>query len=175
MPRQELHCYIIVHGEKPDSTCSIHREFIRRLDKAIKYAQKGTFDGIIITGGITRKNCPSEASMGAEYLRDKTGIPIIIEEASHTTIENIRFTKQLIAQYAPDTLTVVSSAKRMFRIKYLYGQLWPEMQGKFIFVSSSDSYSMFFFALEMIYLVYALLDIGERFIPHITKQLFRNG
>ncbi|MFA6909454.1 MAG: ElyC/SanA/YdcF family protein, partial [Patescibacteria group bacterium] len=84
MPRQKLHCYIIVHGEKPDGACGMHREFIRRLDTAVESTQKGAFDGIIVTGGVTRKHCTSEASMGAEYLRNKVDIPIMTEGLSHT-------------------------------------------------------------------------------------------
>lgn len=148
---------------------------MNRLEKAIELAQKEVVDGIIVSGGTTRKNCEAESVFGVKYLQSKTNAKILSEEHSHTTVENIIFTKNILSEYAVNKIIVISSKKRLFRIKYLYQRLWPEMRGKINFVGANDSYGMYFYFLEVIYLIYSIFDINELLLPRLTKKLFRNS
>ncbi len=175
MPLENYKRLIVVHGEKPNKNNTPHREFLKRLEKTVELAGKGIADGIIVSGGTTRKNSESEASFGAAYLRNKVELPIFTEENSHTTIENIRFIKRMLAHCSPEYLIIVSSKKRMFRLKYLYGRLWPEMHGKIEFVGAPDSYGLFFYFVELTYLMYSIFDINESALARLTKKIFRNS
>jgi uncharacterized SAM-binding protein YcdF (DUF218 family) len=175
MSIRELKRFIIVHGEKPYKNRKPHREFIKRLEKAIELADKEIADGIIVSGGATRRDCPTEASFGAKYLRERIHVPIFTEEHSHTTIENIKFTKGMLAHCSPENLIIVSSKKRLFRLRYLYGRLWPKMHGKIEFVGAPDSYGFLFYFLELAYFVYSIFDINEYLLPRLTKKIFRNS
>ena len=173
MSLQKLTHPVIVNGEKPYKNCQPHREFTKRLKKAIEVANKENIDGIIVSGGATRKNCSTESSFGAQYLQGLR-VPIFTEEHSHTTIENIRFVKQLLINNSLEKLIVISSQKRLLRLKYLYNRIWPEMRGKVEFVGAPDSYGIYFYFLELAYLVYSIFDINEHVLPRLTKKFFRN-
>ncbi|HAQ05897.1 TPA: hypothetical protein DCP13_03865 [Candidatus Azambacteria bacterium] len=175
MSLKELKRFIIVHGEKPYKGCQPHQEFFKRLEKAIELADKKTVDGIMVSGGTTRKNCPAEASFGAKYLQKSVEIPVFVEENSRTTIENIKFTKEMLIGCSLERVIVISSKKRLFRLQYLYGRLWRETRDKIEFVGVPDSYGIYFYFLELLYFVYSIFDVNEYFLPRLAKKLFRNG
>lgn len=69
-----------------------------RLDKTIEYYSKNPDAIIVVSGGRGDKIKPSEASVMEEYLISK-GIPsdrIIKEDKSRTTVENFRFSADLL-------------------------------------------------------------------------------
>ncbi|MBI2065283.1 MAG: YdcF family protein [Candidatus Yanofskybacteria bacterium] len=175
MISRELRRFIIIHGEKPYKDCKPHREFLERLEMAIKLASEEVFDAIIVSGGCTRKNCPSEASFGGAFIQSRIDTPILLEEHSHTTVENILFTKELVRNYPLEKLLIVSSEKRLLRLKYLYRRLWPEAYNKIYFVGCRDSYGVYIYILEIIYLIYSIFDVKEHFLPRLAKKFFRNA
>ncbi len=168
---------IIVHGEKSKPSGEIHPAFIERLDKAIEISKQVSPDFIVITGGQTRKISPSEAQTGYDYLKDKIKIPILIEKESRTTIENIKFTKKLLAdsRFEINKLYVITSQKRIFRIKFLYRRLWPEIYEEIKFIPAKDFYPILFYPYEALCLLLNLLDLNERFLLPFGKKFFRNG
>ncbi len=174
MTLEELKHVIIVHGEKPQKGCNPHPEFLRRLEKAVDIANHEEIDGIIVTGGATRKNCKTEAVFGAKYLQDRVSTKVFIEGCSHTTVENIRFTKKFLSDSYLKQVIVISSTKRMLRLKYLYKRIWPEIYGNIMFVGAHDSYGFYFYFLELVYFMYSILDITEYVFPRLTKRWFRN-
>lgn len=166
--------YIIIHGEKHNSDCSIHSAFKERLKKAILISKKQKNSIIIILGGKTRKNCISESKAGKNFLRYKIKKKIIVEQKSKTTIENIKFLKKILNHKKFHKLYVITSKKRIFRLKLLYQMFWPGIYLKIKFIPSKDSYPLFFYLKEIIYLLFNYIDSNEKGITFITKKLFRN-
>ncbi|MFA6354118.1 MAG: YdcF family protein [Candidatus Paceibacterota bacterium] len=168
---------IIVHGEKSKPSGEIHPAFIERLNKAIEISKQVSPDFIVIASGQTRKISPPEAQTGYDYLKDKIKTPILIEKESRTTIENIKFTKKLLTdgKIEINKLYVVTSRKRIFRIKFLYRRLWPEIYEEIEFIPTKDFYPILFYPYKALYLLLNLLDIKERFLLPLGKKFFRNG
>lgn len=70
-----------------------------RLDKTIEYHRKNPDAIIIVSGGRGDANKPSEATVMKEYLT-ANGIPdsiIIKEDKSRTTVENFRFSADILS------------------------------------------------------------------------------
>jgi uncharacterized SAM-binding protein YcdF (DUF218 family) len=129
-----------------------------------------------VTGGKIRKNAPTEADMGKNYLKNKIRIPTILEKRAKTTIENIKYVKELINKRGRriEKLAVITSKKRIFKIKYLYKRLWPELKGKIEFHGAKDFYPAIFSLWERISLISNAIDINEKFVHRITKRFFRS-
>ena len=69
-----------------------------RLDACINYYHKNNDINIVVSGGLTRLKDGTEAEAMAQYLFDN-GIPkdiVILEDKSQSTLENYRFTKQIL-------------------------------------------------------------------------------
>ena len=69
-----------------------------RLDACVDYYHKNENIHIVVAGGLTRQKDTTEAAAMAEYLISN-GIPkdiIILEDRSQSTLENYRFTKQIL-------------------------------------------------------------------------------
>lgn len=167
---------IIVHGEKPTSSGKIHPNFVERLKVAVKLAKKNSSALLIITGGKTRKNTPSEANMGKEFLKGKIKNKIILEPISKTTIENIKNTKKLVQEnkIKIDKLGIVNSEKRLFKTRCLYLRIWPEVKNKITFYPAKDFYPPIFSLWERLSFIVNILDINEQTIHLLTKKFFRS-
>lgn len=175
MSLQDLKRVIVVHGEKPQRGCGMHQEFLQRLEKAVEVSHQGGVDGIVVSGGKTREKCMAEAVVGAQYLRERVDVPVFIEEHARTTIQNILFVKKLLCGSSLEYVVVISSTSRLFRLRYLYGRLWPEISTKVEFVGATDSYGWYFYLLEFVYLLYAVFDVRENFLSRLTNKIFRNS
>ena len=69
-----------------------------RLDACIDYYHKNSDINIVVSGGLTRLKDGTEAEAMAQYLFDN-GIPeniVVLEDKSQSTLENYRFTKQIL-------------------------------------------------------------------------------
>lgn len=69
-----------------------------RLDKTVEYHHRNPDAIIIVSGGRGDENKPSEAAVMEEYLLSK-GVPsdrIIKEDKSRTTVENFKFSADLL-------------------------------------------------------------------------------
>lgn len=185
---QKIKHLLIINGVQFKKDLTTDPEFIARLNKAIELANQSTnnkapIDAIIISGGLTRKDCPSEASFGEQYLKKQIttqSIPIFKEEESHTTIENIKFTKNLIEKIPEfdlnkiEQITIVTTPGRLPRLKYLYKKLWPETQSKTEFVVASYPQNFLLPFTEFLYLIYSVFDIHEKSLARFTKRILRN-
>lgn len=79
-----------------------------RLDKAIEYHRRNPNAIIIVSGGRGDANKPSEADVMEKYLVAQ-GIPsdmIIKEDKSRTTVENFRFSADIIEEKSDKNCTV---------------------------------------------------------------------
>ena len=164
---------VIVHGEKPTRSGTIHRELIRRLEAAAAVCQRERIEAVVITGGQTRAHVATEAAMGADFLRGRVTVPIIREEKSRTTSENISCTKQLLRQPF-ESVRIIDSQKLVARLKYLYRVRWPEAYRKATFIGVPDSYPWIFRLQEWLYFLYSRLDPRDRGLVRLSKKVFRN-
>lgn len=99
IPRKKDFDYVIIHGAgllHGDQMTKLLRD---RLDKAIEvYRKDPTPPKMIPSGGKGADETVSEAEAMRRYLLEK-GIPesdILLEDASRTTLENLRFSKQIL-------------------------------------------------------------------------------
>jgi uncharacterized SAM-binding protein YcdF (DUF218 family) len=169
------HNFLLIHGRKPARNKALHQAFEERLKLGLELAQRNCYDLILITGGQTSKQFPPESQIGYEYLKDKTGIPIIQEGQSHTTVENILKSRAILNQYQIGHVDIITSQTRLRRVKYLYKQLWPELSDHNTVFGASDSCFFLYPLVELVYLLYAFLDIKEEGLSKLTKKIFRNA
>ena len=170
------HNIAIIHGERPLRDGRQHPDYIKRLNKLVELIREGEpIRAVFITGGSTRINALPEADFGKEYLRKKINIPIIVEDKSRTTIENIKYVKEMVNSGPLSKAYVITSKKRMPRLKFLYKRLWPDLYYKTTFVSSPDKLPSYFYFTEVLCTVYSIFDLNEKFIPKFGKIIFRNG
>lgn len=93
--------YVIVLGTgiREDGTPSL--PLINRLEWSIAYAEEYPNTTIVVSGGQGRNEPIPEAQAMAQYLKDRGVDPerIIIEDKSTSTMENFRYSKELIGDH----------------------------------------------------------------------------
>ena len=125
LPRKRRYDYIIIHGaglrgEEPTPLLQ------GRLDKAVNlWNRQGRLGRFVVSGGQGPDEVISEARAMAQYLRNSCGVPaeaIIMEDRSTTTLENLRYSKQILdARYETGTgpehyrVALVTSDYHVFR------------------------------------------------------------
>jgi len=168
---------IIVHGVKPKRNQALRYEFQSRLDAAVQEVKNHSYDYFLVTGGKTVGRYPSEAEIAQNYLKDKIKIPLLLEDQSRTTSENVRYTKTLIESkdISVRQCKIVLSKDVKPRTYYLYRRLWPEIVDSLSFLLVNEHSTLFAPVMEPIYHAYAYLDPEEKFFTRITKRLFRTG
>ena len=97
-----------------------------RLDKALDYLEDHPDLTIVVSGGQGNDEHQSEAQCMYDYLTDH-GVDsdqILLEDQSHNTWENIRFTKALLEREGIDTsqMLVVSNGFHLTRARMLAGR-----------------------------------------------------
>ena len=171
----------MVLGKQP-SKDGEYSELKDRIKKAVDmFNKEGRWNLIIISGGQTRAGLPAEAVLGETYLKDhlKSAAPLLLEEQSRTTVENIEFTKKLVTLSPVDfvplqAMAVITGPYHIRRTRFLFEKLWPEMAPRCTFVGVGKS-SIGENVKELILLVIAWLDPHEKFILPRLKKLLRNG
>lgn len=99
-----------------------------RLDKALDYLEDHPDLTIVVSGGQGNDEHQSEAQCMFDYLTDHgvDGDQILLEDRSHNTWENIRFTQELLEQDGVDAsqVVVVSNGFHLTRVRMLWGRVW---------------------------------------------------
>jgi len=98
----------------------------RRTLAAVELYKAGHAPRIVLTGGL-EEHGPSQARAAAELARAH-GVPetaLVIEERSHTTIQNAAFTRELIG---PMRVLVVTDAYHVLRSEIIYRHYFPEAE-----------------------------------------------
>ena len=96
----------------------------RRAGKAAALYAQGYAPAIICTGGFTAGHSRSEADACAEILRNE-GVPasaILLEERSRSTIENARYTREIMDANGWQTAVVVSDGYHLLRAGWIFQQ-----------------------------------------------------
>jgi len=155
---------LVIHAKNLTEKDEIDFDYKQRLDKAIELANNQNLDKIIILGGYVRKAKISQAKAGETYLKDKVKLPIMLEEKSITSIENLVNLKQLISEN--DILTVVSSDYHNARLVFLYSKYIPN---KKIFIGATSNFTGVKKLVELVYLGYAKVDSREKYLSKWLK------
>ena len=99
-----------------------------RLDRALDYLEDHPDLTIVASGGQGPDEHQSEAQCMYDYLTDHgvDGNQILLEDQSHNTWENIRFTQALLVQEGLDTsqMLVVSNGFHLTRVRMLWDRAW---------------------------------------------------
>ena len=99
-----------------------------RLDRALDYLEDHPDLTIVASGGQGPDEHQSEAQCMYDYLTDHgvDGNQILLEDQSHNTWENIRFTQALLVQEGIDTsqVLVVSNGFHLTRVRMLWDRAW---------------------------------------------------
>lgn len=115
-----------IHNDMPSVSLK------KRLDKAISILDDNKDIIIIVSGGVGTGEDYSEAYVMKKYLL-KMGVEneIIREDRSHSTIENIKFSKEIIDSYDIENprIAISTSHYHIFRATYISRKLGLDTYG----------------------------------------------
>ena len=100
-----------------------------RLDKALDYWEDHPEVTVVVSGGQGPNEPVTEARCMADYLIDN-GVPegqILLEDRSRNTVQNLRYSLELLASEGYDTtqdVAVVSNGFHLARVRMLWGRVW---------------------------------------------------
>ncbi len=99
-----------------------------RLDKALDYLKDHPDLTIVVSGGQGPDEPVSEARCMYDYLTEcgVDGARILMEDQSHNTVENLRYTMDLLAEAGYDTtadMVVVSNGFHLTRVRMLWSRV----------------------------------------------------
>ena len=103
---------VIVLGNRINDDGSLSAIMQKRLKLTLEYYQNFKPDHIIVSGGLANEAAGiTEAKAMKEYLvshgiKDEV---IILEDNSHTTVENAKFSVPIAKSFNPDLITVITT------------------------------------------------------------------
>lgn len=110
---------LVVLGNRMNDDRTFSDAMMERLNKTLAVADD--FDKIIVTGGVANPNaCVAEGDMMSKWLVEN-GVPmnkILVENRSHTTKENAKFTAPILKGIGAGEVTILSSAYHIDRKIY---------------------------------------------------------
>ncbi len=109
----------------PDGPSVLLRD---RLDEALDYLEDHPDLTIVVAGGQGDDEVLSEAQCMYDYLtaHGVDGAQILLEDQSHNTWENLRYTKALLAEQEVEAtdIVVVSNGFHLARVRMLWDRVW---------------------------------------------------
>ncbi len=126
-----------VYGETPSISVR------HRCDRAAEHMARHPDAVVVVSGGQGKGEDISEAECMRRYLRDK-GVAagrILLEDRSGSTLENMTFSRQVIADAGgdPGHVAVVSSSYHLYRAQRLAASLGMRAEG----LASTDGYPVY--------------------------------
>lgn len=99
-----------------------------RLDKALSYLEDHPDLTVVVSGGQGPDEHISEAQCMYDYLtaHGVDGEQILLEDQSHNTVQNLRYTVDLLAEEGYDTtadMVVVSNGFHLTRVRMLWSRV----------------------------------------------------
>ena len=127
LPRKRSFDTVIIHGCALIRGDQISRILGRRLDLALKlFRRSGEKALLVVSGGRGDDETVSEAAAMRGYLLER-GVPkekILLEDQSHSTRENLRFTDQLLLERGGGgRVALVTSGYHVFRCVWIAHEL----------------------------------------------------
>ena len=110
---------LVVLGNRMNDDRTFSDAMMERLNKTLAVVED--FDKIIVTGGVANPNAGvAEGDMMSKWLVEN-GVPmnkILVENRSHTTKENAKFTAPILKGIGAEEVTILSSAYHIDRKIY---------------------------------------------------------
>lgn len=110
---------LVVLGNRMNDDRTFSDAMMDRLNKTLTVAED--FDKIIVTGGVANHIAGvAEGDMMSQWLIEN-GVPmskILVENRSHTTKENAKFTAPILKGIGAEDVTLLSSAYHIDRKAY---------------------------------------------------------
>lgn len=89
-----------------------------RLHAAAELLAEHPENPVIVTGGQTREDCPSEAAAMKDALTDMgVGNEIILEEEAGNTLQNVKYTAEMIREWGGTAIVVTSDPHYLRALK----------------------------------------------------------
>lgn len=101
-------------------------------------------------------------------------MPMILEDRSRTTFENVRNVRTRFQVKAVSGLVIMGRAQ-MARTRALYRRVWPEAYPTLTFVPCQEPTTWYVSILELVYRLGSALDPEERSLGRLFKTWFRNA
>lgn len=113
-------CHLLLFGKKLRDGVA-DRDLIDRIARAHALIQEGRVRALILLGG-SNDGGPTEAAVAQELLLElgvPDGFPIILDEASGDTLENLRHARSLLAALAEAPIVLLSNRYHLARCALL--------------------------------------------------------
>jgi len=133
------------------------KTMIDRIDRAVSYLNINKQCKVVVSGGITSNNKVSEASVMNRLLKERNidEKRIIIEDKSTTTIENMKFCKELIDPNKK--IVICSNNYHVFRAKLIACRF--NYYCKSISCKTPILYLIQHLLIEIVYVIKNMIDI----------------
>lgn len=100
-----------------------------RLDKALDYLEEHPDMTVVVSGGQGPDEHITEAQAMYDYLvaHGVNGEQILLEEESHNTVQNLKYTRELLESEGYDLtadIVVVSNGFHLTRVQMLWERVW---------------------------------------------------
>lgn len=100
-----------------------------RLDKALDYLEEHLDMTVVVSGGQGPDEHITEAQAMYDYLvaHGVNGEQILLEEESHNTVQNLKYTRELLESEGYDLtadIVVVSNGFHLTRVQMLWERVW---------------------------------------------------
>ncbi len=176
----ELRPIILVLEYKLDRKGNCAPQFIERLKVAVTLAQSDKRSLLVITGGQTRAEFPSEAETAHQWIKrfyPELAPRVTCETEARSTAEHPQLIKKLlrILNINPRSITIVTNKVHVRRSEFLFRVHLPQWVNKIVFVRDVGQPKLSEGVIESILLLIAHIDPYERFILPCVKRIFRNG
>lgn len=167
----------LVLGKKPRPIDWIHPELKARAEMAAQLLFRKEVDLVIISGGPTVQDKPSEASTAFMSTPALWGEHVLLEVSSKTTEENIKNTRKMFEDiYVLEikSMFIITSPGHIKRTRWLIEKYWPEILPAVEFLPVGDFRTMDV-VTEWMQLTLAKSKVGQKIILPILRKIFRNG
>lgn len=109
---------VVVLGAQLQEDCSAPQVLTDRLHAAAELLAEHPENPVIVTGGQTREDCPSEAAAMKDALAEMgVGNEIILEEEAGNTLQNVKYTAEMIRERGGTAIVVTSDPHYLRALK----------------------------------------------------------
>lgn len=118
--------YVLVLGKRLSKSGAVPQEMHKQLRRTVRILRERRAAGAVISGGVTRRGCMSEARAALSQMPEDLRRLCVLEEDARTTAQNIINTRKLL-QGAVSSLVLVTHVAHIPRARYLMKYHWSEM------------------------------------------------
>ncbi|NTV22238.1 MAG: YdcF family protein [Candidatus Yonathbacteria bacterium] len=167
---------VFVLGKQAYPDRSLSEEYVSSINMGVGILAADQGAVMLISGGHTRANMPSEAELALHYVPKEFHGRVFLEKESRSTMENMVFSKKLMGTREFERVILVTSMAHTPRSRMLMKKFWSEAYTVCEWSLARRS-SWKGWALEIFVLIplLGILDPRERWVVKWMKKLVRNG